>query len=286
MPRFSPMGLIDVILNVVCVLLWINWRSLGLAATSRSSALTLISTLKKAEPARAKRWLPLLLIPTLLVIRAFFYWDVGSALNWVPNLELGVVSLSFRSDYFGRILLFSFLSFSVVWVGFYAWLLLMSLINRNVPTDEPFQRLVRLHLGWMERWPVTLRLLLPMLFSGAAWGLGCPFLVHLGLVPSPVSASHIWQQAFLVGLSSYLAWKLLLLLLCLLYLVNSYVYLGNSSFWQFINLTGANLLRPLRRFVCVGKVDLSPVLGILVVLLAAHWAGFWLPYLYQQLPLR
>jgi uncharacterized protein YggT (Ycf19 family) len=74
--------------------------------------------------------------------------------------------------------------------------------------------------------------------------------------------------------------------ICVLYLVNSYVYLGNSYFWTFINLTGSNLLRPFRALpLRVGKVDLAPLLLIVLVLALSHWAALWLPAIFQRLPL-
>ena len=47
-------------------------------------------------------------------------------------------------------------------------------------------------------------------------------------------------------LGAYLAWKYLIGGLLLLWLLTTYVYLGNSVFWSFVNLTGRNLLLPLR----------------------------------------
>jgi uncharacterized protein YggT (Ycf19 family) len=280
------MGLIDFVLNFVCLLLWLNWRSLRFGAAEQRRPVSLASTLKKAEGRRGSRWIPLAAVFALLLARAFFYWNVGSALNWTPSVQLGVISLHFRSDYLLRILLFSFLSFGLLLGGFYAWLLLISVVNSRVPSEDPGQRVVRMQLGWLERWPPLLKAMLPMLCCTLLWGLGSPWLVHIGLLPSPASLGHQWEQAFVLGLTSFLVWKFLILALCLLYLINSYVYLGNSSFWKYVNTTGANLLSPLRRLpVSFGKLDLAPFLGMGLVLLVTHWAGRWLPQLFQQLPL-
>jgi uncharacterized protein YggT (Ycf19 family) len=281
------MDLINLLLNIAGLLLWLNWRSIHLAiGPERASALSLVSTLRKAEPsARGTRWFPLAGLAALLVIRSFLYWHIGSAVNWTPQLELGAISLHFRSDYLLRMFSFSFLSFAVVLGGFYAWLLLVSFVNRNVSSEEPFQRLVRLHLGPIERWPAFLKLLLPMILATLLWGLASPGLVELGVVPHPLSTWHRWQQAVLLGVTSLLLWKFLVLALCFLYLLNSYIYLGKSSFWSFVQTTGSNLLWPLRRFpVCIGKLDLSPVAGIALVLLLARWGADWLPGMYQRLP--
>jgi uncharacterized protein YggT (Ycf19 family) len=278
------MGLIDSILNLASLVLWLSWRSLRLESLRKSSPLSLAATLKRTEPRHVRGWIPLGSLLALLFLRALFYWHIGSELNWTPNLQLGVVSLAFRSDYFLRILVFSFLSFSWVLAFLYAWLLLISAINRKVPNDEPMQRLVRLHLGWVERWPTAVKLLLPTAVTAAFWGFGSPALVRLGIVPAPVSAPHLWLQALFLGVTSILIWKILVLVLCLLYFINSYVYLGEAHFWRFVNTTGANLLRPLRRLpVCIGKVDLSPVLGIGLVIVVAQCSAKWLPGLFQRL---
>jgi hypothetical protein len=280
------MGLLNLTLDLACVLLLLNWRAHQIAPLEKSPPVSLAATLKKAEPRRGHHWLSLVTLLAILVVRSFFYWDVGSALKWTPSLNLGVVRLVFRSDYLSRMLVFSMLSFGLLAAGGYAWLLLISVINRKVGADEPVQRLVRLHLGWIERWPAWLKLFVPMAFSILVWGFGNPALVQLGIVPAPISRVQLWEQAFVLGLASFLAWKFLLLALCLLYLVNCYVYMGKAYFWNFVNTTGANLLAPLRRFpIRSGKWDLSPVLGGGLILAVSHWSALWLPQLFERLPL-
>lgn len=280
------MGLIDLILNIACLLLWINWRTVRVTTPGKSPPLSLTSTLKKADTRRGARWLSLAGVLALLGLRSPFYWNVGSAVGWTPSLELGAISLPFRSDYFWRILLFSILSFGHILCAFYAWLLLISVINRDLPSDEPIQRQVQLQLGVVERWPIPVKLLLPAAGATLAWGFVSPGLVSLGILPIPKSTIQLWEQALLLGVTSVVVWKFLLLGICLLYLMNSYVYLGSSAFWPYINSTGANLLQPLRRFpICFGKVDLSPAVGIVLVLLITRWASRWLPWLFQRLPL-
>jgi uncharacterized protein YggT (Ycf19 family) len=281
------MDIVNLLLNFAALLLWLNWRSLHLAPRpEKAPALSLASTLRKAETTgRSARWLSLAGLLALLAFRSFVYSHIGSAVDWTPRLELGAISLHFRSDYLVRMFAYSFLSFGVILGGFYAWLLLLSAVNRKLLNEDPFQRLVRMHLGSVDRWPVALKLLLPMIIATLLWGLASPGLVQLGVAPNPLSAWHRWQQALLLGLTSLLLWKFLLLGLCFLFLLNSYVHLGKSSFWSFIQATGSNLLGPLRRFpLCIGKMDFSPVAGIAMVLFLAHWGGDMLPLLYQRLP--
>jgi uncharacterized protein YggT (Ycf19 family) len=42
----------------------------------------------------------------------------------------------------------------------------------------------------------------------------------------------------------------------------------------------------MRRFpVCIGKLDFSPILAIILVLVVTRYATLWLPRLFQRLPL-
>ena len=66
---------------------------------------SLLSTLKKAEPAGRGRWVYLTGLLALLVFRAF-YSQIGAAMNWMPSLNLVAIHLSFRSDFLSRMFLF------------------------------------------------------------------------------------------------------------------------------------------------------------------------------------
>lgn len=280
------MNLIDQILNLAALLLWLSWRSAGLLARAGSTVLSLASTLKKAEPRRTARAWYLVSLLGLLGIRSVVYWHLGKGVNWTPALDLVAISLPFRSDFYWLMLLFSWLSFGLLLATFYSWLLLISAVNRKVADTEPLQKLVRLHLGWLERCPASIKLVLPMISAVLVWCLLSHGLVRLGIIPSPVSRSHLWQQAAILGLASVLVWKILLLVLLLLYVLNSYVYLGNSAFLNFVSTTARNSLGvlawlPLR----AGRIDLTPAAGIAFVMLAAWSGAYWLPKLYQKLPL-
>jgi uncharacterized protein YggT (Ycf19 family) len=69
-----------------------------------------------------------------------------------------------------------------------------------------------------------------------------------------------------MGGATYLTWKYLIVGILLLHLLNSYVYIGNHPFWNFVNATASNLLRPLRWLpLRIGKVDLLPLLAVAMV---------------------
>jgi len=250
----------------------LNWRAVRLIAAMQPSVLSLASALKKAEPRRPNRWVYLGVLVALIVLRSAFYWQVGPSVQWIPTIHLGAIALHFRSDFFGRALLFSVFSFVVTLAVFYLWLILLSLVNRTVPNSDPLQRIIRLQLGGLEQWPVVGRLALVPLLVGTLWALLHQPFARLGLIAPSSSAAELCQQAGIVGLGSFLAWKYLIVAILFAHIVNSYVYLGNSPAWNFVTVTARNLLRPLRWLpLGIGKADFAPLVGIALV-----WALAWL----------
>jgi len=274
--------LIDFILNIVGLLLWLNWRAAGLPVGGRPGT-SLLSTLRPAEPPRPRYyyWAGL---PVLLAARAVFYWQAGQPVHWNPRIFLGPTTLSFRSDLPGRMVLFSVLSFGVALGIFYLWLLFLSCVNAQVPDADPVQRLVRVWLGRLERWPGAIKLLLPLAVAALAWCLLHPLLARLNMAPAN-TPGRLLAQGAVIGLAGYLTLKCLIIALLILYLFNSYVYLGEFALWNFVDATTRRLLRPLQRLpLRVGKIDFAPVLSIILVLLAAGYAQRGLACLYQKLP--
>jgi len=276
------MGLVDFILNLAALLLWLNWRAVRLSAATQPSVLSLASALKRAEPRRPSRWIYFSALVLLLTLRSFFYWQVGPSVNWTPAVQLGVISLHFRSDFLSRMFLFSAFGFAVVLGIFYLWLLLLVLVNRGVSDSDPVQKIVRLQLGRVAHWPIAAQLLLPVVAVAAVW-LVCyrPF-VSLGLISPAASAAQLCRQAFVLGIESLLSWNYLIAGLLIAYTLNNYVYLGNSPVWNFVEVTGRNLLRPLRRVpLGIGKADLAPAVGIALVWAIARFGTNWIQRLYH-----
>jgi len=276
------MGLIDFILNLAGLLLWLNWRSVRFDPLGKRTPATLIGTLRRAEPRRLRRWHLLAALGGLLLLRALFYWQIGSAARWTGILNLSVITLSYRSDYFVRMLLFSIFSFGLTLGVFYLWLLLLSILAG--PEPLPFHRLVRMPLGGIDRWARGVKFLLPLIVTATFWWLASWLLAWLQVIPEPVSPAHRIEESLVIGLSSYLAWKYLAGALLVLHLLNSYIYFGKHPFWGYVNAGAQTLLSPLRALpLRVGKADFAPVVGIVLVFLAAELAGRGLVLLYGKL---
>ncbi|HEX3797547.1 MAG TPA: hypothetical protein VH413_02505 [Verrucomicrobiae bacterium] len=283
------MALLDFILNLAALLLWLNWLSIHSDPLARASAASLIGTLKKADSSGPRRWKSLVGLVLLLGFRAVIYWQLSPTVHWSPTLSLGVIVLSFRGDFFTHVLLFSVMSFLFALATFYFWLVLLSVVNTSVPDKDPLQKLVRLHFRWLERWPAPIKLLLPFLFGALFWVSFHPLLAFLDITPGIKSTAQLFRQSAIIGLAAYLAWKFLVVGVLLLHLLNSYVYLGNHSFWNFINATARNMLFLLRWLpLRLGKMDFVPVIGIALVFLVCETFSrltVWLPpRFYHLLP--
>jgi len=280
------MAYVDFILNLAALLLWVKWRSLPFDPFNKRTPATLVGTLRRAAPSRFRRWHLLVVIALLLLGRAALYRLLGPAIHWTGRLDLGIITLWFRSDLFGRTLAFSICSFGLALGIFYLWLLLLSLLNQKSATAGPIHQLVRMPLGGIDGWPRWAKIIAPFAGTTLAWWLASWLLVWQQIIPEPVSAAHRIEASLVIGLGSYLAWKFLAAALLVLRLLNTYIYFGKHPFWNYVNTTALALLAPLSRIpLRLGRADFAPVVGIAVVFLAAELLERGLVWLYTRLPL-
>jgi uncharacterized protein YggT (Ycf19 family) len=279
------MGIVDFILNLAGLLLWIKWRSLPFDPFNKRTPATLVGTLRRAAPSHFRRWHLLAAIGALLILRAFVYFWIGPAAHWNGRLDMGVLALSFRSDLFGRMLLFSIFSFGLTLGIFYLWLVLLSLLAGPAANNGPIHRLVRMPLGGIDGWPLWAKIGLPFAVATPLWWLASWLLAGLEIIPKPASAAHRIEESLVIGLGSYLAWKAVAAALLGLHLLNTYIYFGKHPLWNYVNETAQTLLAPLRKIpLQAGRVDFAPVVGIAVVFLAAGLVESGLVWLYRRLP--
>src|SRR2546427_8447558 len=184
------MGLIHFILNLAALLLWVRWRLLRTSTTPQRLAAAGASARKKSATATRRQLLGGLIF--LLGIRAVFYWQLGPAASWTPKLSLGALTLSFRGDFFGRMLLFSLLSFGCVLGVFYLSLLLLGMLNRCLTEANLWHKRVTQQLGWISRCPCSLQIFLPLLAGALLWTASSQLLVWLAIIPAPKSMAHLW----------------------------------------------------------------------------------------------
>ncbi|MBI3876189.1 MAG: hypothetical protein HY300_09595 [Verrucomicrobia bacterium] len=200
------------------------------------------------------------------------------------NLAALLLWLSFRAAAFPSPAIAPAASLLSTLAVFYLWLVLLSVANARLPEQDFIQRLVRLHLGWTERLPALLRLLLPPLLIIVAWRVAQPSLVNAGVLPAARDAARVWEQGVVLAAGAIFAWKFIIAGLMVLHLANSYVYLGEAAFWPWVDATAKNLLGPLKKIpLRFARVDLTPVAAIALVWIAAHFGLRMLTQLFQRL---
>jgi uncharacterized protein YggT (Ycf19 family) len=264
-------ALIDFLLNLAGLLLWFNWRALRLE-TPPQTANTFTGLLKPADPQRARGWLLLLALLGLLGIRAVLYHQLGSAADWTPRLNLGMVVLAFRCDRFGAVALFSLLSFLRLLLTSYFWLVVLALLDKGAVETSSLRRTVRVQVARMSRWPWWTQLMAPLLLAVALWLVLHPLLMQMGIVGSTRNFGRLAAQGLLVSSGLILSLKFLLPPLLLLHLVSSYVYLGENPVWSFVSNTSQRLVLPFSKLrLQLGKFDLAPLLGAALIVALLHW---------------
>ena len=93
-----------------------------------------------------------------------------------------------------------------------------------------------------------------------------PVLAYLNIAPRAPMANLAGQGA-LLGVVFYLHLQYPLAAILALHLVDSYVYLGENSFWNWITQTSGRLVTPLRWLpLVIWKIDLAPPLGIALLI--------------------
>jgi hypothetical protein len=262
------MNLVDWILNIAAVFLWMEWRSTRTAKPQ--SVLSIAGTVRAAGRGPGQGIGSLAGVALLFLVRPAFYYTVGSAVNWIPTLDFLSISIPWRSDLLGRMYIFSTLTFLKAFAYYYAWLLLLSAVNRKLTDEDLMQRFIRGQLGWLEKLPWWFKLLLPSIVTAIAWAGLVQLLITLDLIPGDVAGRNIRGQAGAFALAALLAWKWLLIGLFLVHLLNIYLYIGTHPIWGYIGATSRKLLLPFF-FLRFGRLDLSPLAGAIAVFALARW---------------
>lgn len=253
------MNWIHWILNIAALLLWIDWRT-GRAASQPQPVISLASALRDTGRRRSRGWGSFAAFLALVLVRPFFYVNVGAAVNWTPVPSVLGVSLPFRSDIFERMAAYSTAGYLLTIGFYYGCVLFVSAVRTTAPEAEVMRRFLRAQLGWLDRWPSGLKVILPFVGAALFWAAAVPVLVWLEIAPSMPKAESLWAQAGLFGMASILAWRWFFAVLFVLHALNTYVYLGTHPAWVFLGEVGNGMLRPLQ-LLRIGKLDLAPLVA-------------------------
>lgn len=279
------MDFIHMVFNLVGILLCLSWQTGNQKRPEYFIGPSLlITTLKRTETIRRGNGYNLLGLVLLLTIRPLFYWHIGSELNWTPALQVGPFALHFRSDYIGRMFIFSWLSFAGALGILVVWMLLLSILNHRPADSDSFQRFIQNQWGFSGELPVVLKCLYPLIAGLIFWPALRAGLSALDIMPEAQSPGMIGNEALVMAGSFYLYWKIPAFLILLMHVINTYVYLGNHPFWHLIQHSARTLVKPIRWIpLQIGKVDLAPVLAMPLVFFLAEALDLGLLRLFEEL---
>lgn len=276
------MDALNLILNLTGLVLWLGWRPAGVEVLDPGLAAA------RGQGARFRlvRWGCLAVLALLLAGRSWLYWRMGRDVGWVARLDLGVTVLDFNSAVPARMAAFSVASFAVFLGAWFAGLALLHWVNRRVREANPWLRAIAAQLGFLSRVPAVACFLVPVVVLGVAWAAAHPMLEAAGMVAPLRSGAHAAQQALVVGLGVFVAWRYLVVAILFAHVLNSHLYLGHNAFFGWLGLTARSLLRPLAALpLKAGQVDLAPVAGIAAALGACALLEHGLARLLVRLPL-
>ena len=252
---------LHLILNLTALLLWMHWRAGTMPRPKPVNAIA--GPTPRLGPVFRHSWIFLVVLVTLLGLRAVFYHQFGPGLDWIPSLDLLNESPHFRSDHFPRALAYSVLSFGRWLVALYFGLALLSTIHPNFDDSSQWPKFLKAQFGWIGNWPATMHWLTTLALAvGVHFG-ELKWMETIGVLSQPADIPRLLPILITLDLQ---AMVYLTMLLLALYLLNSYVYFGEQNFWRNVDESGRRLLMPLRPIrMVVGKIDFAPVLALGIV---------------------
>ena len=245
------------ILNLAGLLLWITWRAGTMPRPKPRNSVT--GPMPRPGPISKHSWIYLVALVGLLGLRTVFYHQFGPGLDWIPRLNLLDILHPFKSDSLPHALAFSVLSFGHWLAAMYFCFVLLTTVQPQSEATAPWREFLKAQFSALGRLPVFIQWLLVIALTfGLRFG-EANWIQALEAVETPIN--HL---PLLVLLDLRTAIYLIMTLLGL-YLLNSYVYFGEQTFWKMVNESGKQLLMPLRILPWeAGKVDFAPIAALTI----------------------
>lgn len=241
-------------------LLWLSYRRIGADPTRPAG--TLLGNLRPAVPLPRRSWMSLVSLVLLLGLRPLLLAVVGAALDATPTWSPGPIVIAFRADAWGRLYLFSTVSFCWTGLTAFAVLLAFSWLCRGDPEMHPFGDFIVALIGPIARFPWPILVALPWLLGAGLWfGVG-HLLAQEHLLPS-VHSSITWlSESAIMGSAVWMPLRWALFFILVLQFLHNYVYLGEHPLWEFVQLMGRRLQKPFRWIPLeIGQMDLAPMVA-------------------------
>ena len=263
------MEFINLLLNLLAWWLWAGAFVFPRYAVRSSQPLTLLSTLRSESPQGFGRYVLLVALLGLIGLRAVAYWNFAPPGSALPQLDFGIVSVSFRTDSLAQMGCYSVASFAVFLYVYYLCVFGLSLTCRQRTRVDSIENLVNQQLNRAAYWHPGIKLAAGTGGGVLIWIIFGAIMVRLGALPGDWSFGTLLLQSPIMAASLWLFFVIVVLGVIAFHLLHSYVYLGEQALWKFIDECAKFYLSPFRSLpLLVGRFDFSPILGILV-----YWFG-------------
>jgi len=155
----------------------------------------------------------------------------------------------------------SFLKFAMI---AYIWVWFMSRISRKDIAENIVNGLGA-SLGFLQNRHWIIQVLALVFFGMIGWISLAMIFGWLGMLPAITDRSHLIWQAFCISIYAWLALYYLIIILMVLYLIQSYVHLGNWEGWDWLEGVSERLLSPLTVVPLQwARIDFAPIVVLLL----------------------
>lgn len=276
---------VNLVLNLFGWFLWAGAFVFPRYAVRSSQPLTLLSTLRQESTPTYGRFFLLGGLVLLLGLRALAYWNFIPEGAPKPAVEFGLVSVSYLSERLVHMLIYSFSSFVIFLYGYYVLVFGLSITCRQRTRVNSIENLINQQLGSAAYWHPGLKVL-ALGCTGAGLWIGFGLLsLQIGVLPEEWTLGVLFMQSPIVAASFWTLYLVAIMAVIGLYLLNSYVYLGEKVVWKFIDETAKFYLSGLRQLPLVfGRIDLAPMLGLLLYWLLYRILEAGLQAVFERLP--
>ncbi len=276
---------VNFLLNLLGWFLWAGAFVFPRYAVRSSQPLTLLSTLREESPPSFGRLFLLGGLAALLALRAVAYWNFLPQGGPRPAVEFGVVAVSFQSDSLIQMACYSVASFAMFLYAYYLIVFGLSITCRQRTRVDSIENLINQQLGSAAYWHPGLKLLAVGITGAVLWLLFGVGFLRIGVLPEDWTIGVLFFQSPVVAFSLWNVYLLAIMVLIGLYVLNSYVYLGEKVVWKFVDETAKFYLSGLRKLpLVVGRIDFAPFLGIVVFWILYRVVEACLHFVFERLP--
>ncbi len=258
------MQIIDFILNLAAWILWVNgWIQLHNKADIQRP-LTLLGTLVGPTRRMSRAWLYFGGFAVLIFLKTILLHYLGAPIETTMVVKFLLLMVYFKTGTLVSMFWMAFASFMKFALIAYIWVWFLARMSRE-DTAENIVSGLNASLGFLQNRHWVLQMVALVLFGMAGWiFLGIVF-GWLGVLPPIKSVSFLVWQSLCISLCAWLALYYLVNVLMILYLIHSYIHLGNWEGWDWLDGVSEKLMSPLSPLPLQwARIDFTPVFLLLL----------------------